>query len=145
MPEEREQKAKSAHLHGASRRECAVGVKQRTESKKNGMNAIKVSVSSRHYNMKWAAEEIFGNWDMGKRRDASLKTQGGAEPDSVTFHKEGKKRALHLCRDLVRRHGYEQISYFLQRLEGLGVHNGENIEYPHNMTTGVRPQIFAGE
>lgn len=81
--------------------------------KKNGMNAIKVSVSSRHYDMEWVVEEIFGNWNMGGG-DMPPSNPRGAEPDSVTFHKEGKKKALHICRGLVRRHGYEQISCFLQ-------------------------------
>lgn len=84
----------------------------------NGENAIKVSVSSRHYGMKWVAEEIFGNGDT-EGGDMPPSKPRGAEPDSVPFHKEGKK-ALHICRGLVRRHGYEQISCFLQGARGLG-------------------------
>lgn len=110
----------------------------------NGKNAIKVPVSSRHYDMKWVAEEIFGNGDM-EGGDMPASKPKGAGPDSVTFPKEGKKERCIFAGDWCDGMVTSRSLASARVLEGLGVHNGENIEYPHNMTRAVRPQTFADE
>lgn len=94
---------------------------------------IKVSVSSRHYNMKWVDGEIFGNWDTEEA--TYLPQTAGAKPDSVTFHKDCRKEYCMLggnwCDNMVTTVGADLLlSSALAGQKGLGLHNGENIGYP---------------
>lgn len=65
---------------------------------------IKVSVSSRHYNMKWVDGEIFGNWDT---EEATYLPQTAGDKTRLSHISQRlQKRISHAWRELVRQHGY---------------------------------------
>lgn len=103
-------------------------------------------MSSRHYNMKWVDEEIFGNWGLEEATCLTGNPGGRTRLGHISQRRWGGKKASHICGGLVRQHGYELISCFLQGLRAWDLHDGENVSYPQNMTRPVaQPQILANE